>query len=83
MTGVTPMDTSVVGVTVNGVVPAFPETGSVAVIVMVPVVLEMASPLRPAALLMVAIVSLEDVQDMDDVRFCVVRSVNMPVARNC
>ena len=75
------METSVAAVTVNSVLP---ETApNVAVIVVAPCVDEVASPLEPTALLMVAIPVFEEVQVTDDVRFCVVASVNIPVAINC
>ena len=85
LTGVTPMDNSVAGVTISVVFPNIPEVRSVAVIVIEGALTadEVASPLKPAALLMVATVSSEDFQDTDDVRFCVVASVNIPVAINC
>ena len=75
------MDTSVAVVTVNVVLPEI--SPDVAVIVVMPANSEVASPLKPAALLMVAIAGTEDVQVTDDVRFCVVASVNIPVAINC
>ena len=58
--------------------------GSVAVIVMgPPAATEVANPLEPAALLMVATAAFEDVHVMDDVRSCVVKSEYVPVAINC
>ena len=75
------MDTSVAAVTVNVVLPEI--SPDVAVIVVPPGATAVASPLKPAALLMVAIAGTEDVQVTDDVRFCVVASVNIPVAINC
>ena len=77
------MDDSVAAVTVRLAVPAMSVAGSVAVIVIgPPAAFEVASPLEPAALLMVATTGLEDVQVTDDVRFCVVRSEYIPVAIN-
>jgi len=73
--GVTAMDDSTAAVTVNCAVPALPVAGSVAVIVIgPPVVLDVARPLSPAALLMVATTVLEDDQVTDEVRSCVVWS---------
>ena len=75
LTGVIPMDDSVALVTVSVVVPVFPVAGSVAVIVIgPPLTFEVASPLEPAVLLMVATVSSEDIQVTKDVRFIVVLS---------
>jgi hypothetical protein len=71
-------------VTVNAAVPAMSVAGSVAVIVMgPPTVKAVASPLKPAALLMVATAVFEDVQVTDDVRSCVGPTVYVPVAINC
>ena len=82
--GVTPIEVRVAGVTVNFAVPDFPEDGSVAVIVSgPPVVLEVANPLKPAALLMVATATLEEVQVTDAVRSFVVKSEYTPVATYC
>jgi hypothetical protein len=57
---------------------------SVAVIVVVPVAFEVASPLvtESVAVSMVAIPVFEDVQVTDDVRGCVVASEYIPVAIN-
>ena len=75
------MDTSVAAVTVNSVLP---ETApNVAVIVVAPCVDEVASPLEPTALLMVAIPVFEEVQVTDDVRFCGGPDGNVPIAINC
>jgi hypothetical protein len=60
------------GVTVTVVNPETLPT--VAVIVVVPVATEVASPLEPAALLMVATVAADDVQFADVVRTCVLLS---------
>ena len=65
------MDVSVVtavDLTVSVAVPNIPVAGSVAVIVIMPAAFEVASPLEPVALLMVAISVFEDVQVTDDVR---------------
>ena len=75
------MDTSVAAVTVNVVLPEI--SPDVAVIVVPPGAAAEASPLKPAALLMVAIAGTDEVQVTDEVRFCVVASVNIPVAINC
>ena len=78
------MDTSVAAVTVRVAVPAMSVLGSVAVIVMgPPMVNAVASPLKPAALLMVATAGTEEVQVTDDVRSCVGPAVYVPVAINC
>ncbi len=62
------MDISAAVVTVNVAVPVSPVDGSVAVIVIGPPgVTPVASPLEPAALLMVAIPVFEEVQVTDDV----------------
>src|SRR3990170_6013643 len=83
LTGVIPMDDSVALVTVSVAVPAFPETKSVAVIVMgPPAAFEVASPLEPAALLIVATAASEELQVTDEVRSCVVKSEYIPVAIN-
>lgn len=73
LTGVTAIDTSVAADTVNVVLPEI--APDVAVMVVIPTNNEVASPFKPAALLIVAIVGAEDVQVTDDVRFCVVASV--------
>ena len=75
------MDTSVAAVTVNVVWPEI--SPNVAVIVVAPTVDEVASPFKPAALLMVAIPVFEEVQVTDDVRSCVVKSAYIPMAINC
>ncbi len=81
MAGVTAIDTSVAAVTVNSVLPEI--SPNVAVIVVEPTVDEVASPLKPTALLMVAIPVFEEVQVTDVVRFCAGPAVNIPVAINC
>ncbi len=77
------MDDSVAAVTLSVAVPALAVAGSVAVIVMgPPTAIEVASPLEPAALLMVATATFEDVQVTDEVSSCVVKSEYTPVAIN-
>jgi len=73
------------GVTVSVVFPDIVGvlTGSMAIIVVVPAATAVASPLEPAALLIVAIDPFEELHVTDDVRFCVVVSENVPVAVNC
>ena len=81
MVGVTVSETSVAGVTAKVVDPdMLPE---VAVIVAVPAATGEARPLKPAALLIVAMPVLLDVQFTDEVRFWVESSEKMPVATNC
>jgi hypothetical protein len=75
--GVTAIDCSVAAVTVRTVEPLMDE--DVAVIVEVPTPAPLA---RPAAL-MVAVVVVPEDQVTLDVRFCVVPSLNVPVAVNC
>jgi hypothetical protein len=65
--GVIAMDTSVAAVTVSVVDPDIP--ADVAVIVVEPVVTEVALPLEPAALLMAATVAIDELQDTAVVRF--------------
>ena len=77
------MDTSVAAVTVNVVESVSPVPGTVALIVVAPAVNEVASPLKPAALLINATAGTEDVQITDDVRSCVGPAVYVPVAINC
>ena len=76
------MDTSVAIVTVSVAVPVMNGL-AVAVIVVLPAPNEVATPLEPAALLMVATAAFEDVQVMDAVRSRVVKSEYVPVAINC
>ena len=72
------------GITVNNAVPGISVDGSVAVIVMGPPNANpVANPLKPDALLMVALPVSEEVQVTDDVRFCVGPAVNVPVAIYC
>jgi hypothetical protein len=72
LTGVTEIDVSVAGVTVSEVDPdTLPD---VAVIVVEPAATEVASPLEPAALLIVAMPVLDELQVTVVVRFCVVLS---------
>ena len=69
------MDTSVALVTVNIESPKMRVVGSVALIVVVPTAFAVASPLEPAALLMVAEAMCEGTQVTDVVRSAVVASV--------
>ncbi len=71
--GVTVMDTSAAGVTVNCVLSLSVPT--VAVMVVLPVPAELARPCEPAALLMVATALADELQVAVVVRFCVVLSV--------
>lgn len=78
--------TGVPAITVNDAVPDTSVDGSVAVIVMGPPTTNpVANPLKPGALLMVAIVETSGVvvQVTDVVRFCVGPAVNVPVAIYC
>ena len=70
--GVTARDTSVAGVTVRVVEPAM--LPDVAVIVVEPTATEVARPLEPAALLIVAMAVLDELQVTAAVRFWVVPS---------
>ena len=72
LVGVIAMETNVAGVTVSVVDPEMLPT--VAVIVVVPAATAVASPLDPAALLIVATPVLEELQVAEAVRFCVVLS---------
>ena len=85
LTGVTPMEIRVAAVTCSVVLPNIPEVGSVAVIVVVPVVNEVAKPLEPAALLIDATGETSGKVDQvtNDVRSCGGPAVNIPVALNC
>ena len=69
--GVTAIDDSVAFVTVSVVVP---ETPRVAVIVVEPATTDVASPLEPAALLIVATAPAEELHVTTDVISCVVLS---------
>ena len=70
------MESRVAGVTVRRVDPEMGccDTGKMAVIVVVPVVIEVDIPLEPAALLMAATVVTDELQVTDAVRSCVVLS---------
>jgi hypothetical protein len=81
LAGVIAMDTSVAAVTVSVVDPDM--LPSVAVIVVEPGVSDVARPLEPPALLMVATPAVNEFQVTDVVRFCVVPSEYVPVAVNC
>ena len=61
-------------VTVSVVFPDISVVGSIAVIVVVPTATAVASPLKPAALLIVAIDPSEELHVTTDVIFCVVVS---------
>jgi hypothetical protein len=69
LVGVTAMDTSVAGVTVRVVEPDI--LPDFAVTVVEPVATEVANPLEPAALLMVATAAADELQVTAAVRFCV------------
>jgi hypothetical protein len=58
-------------------------SGSIAVIVVEPTVSAVASPLEPAALLIVATGKDEELHVTNDVIFSVVKSEKVPVAVNC
>ncbi len=77
LAGVTAIDCSVAAVTVSKVEPLIDD--DVAVIVEVPTPAPVA---RPAALIVAIVVSPDDHVTLD-VRFCVVPSLNVPVAVNC
>jgi hypothetical protein len=79
--GVTAMDTSVAEVTIKEVVAEI--LPDAAVIVVCPVATEVANPLEPAALLMVATAVSDEPQVTDAVKSCVVPSEYVPVAVNC
>jgi len=55
----------------------------VAVMVVEPAAIPVASPLLPAVLLIVATPVADELQVTDVVRFCVLPSLNVPVAVNC
>jgi hypothetical protein len=81
LTGVTAIEDSVAPVTVSVVVP---ETAPrVAVIVVEPTATDAASPLEPAALLIVATAKFEELHVTNDDISCVVESEYVPVAINC
>ena len=69
LAGVTAMETSVVAVMVRVVEPEM--LPDVARIVVDPAAADLARPLEPAALLIVATAVLEELQVADAVRFCV------------
>src|ERR1700678_2617458 len=75
--GVTAIDCSVAAVTVSKVEPLIED--DVAVIVELPTPAPVARP----PVLIVAVVVVPEVQVTVDVRFCVVPSLNVPVAVNC
>ena len=75
------MDASVAEVTVNVVDPEMPMY--VAVIVVCPEAMGMASPLEPPALLTSAIPLFDELQVTRGVRSCTVPSEKLPLAENC
>ena len=81
--GVTVIDTSSAGVIVNVVDAVTFVDGSVAVTVATPVDTGMPRPWDPPALLTSAMLSLLDDHVTVDVMFCVLLSLNVPVAVNC
>jgi hypothetical protein len=81
LAGVTVMDASVAEVTVSVADPDM--LPDVAVIVAEPAAVEVASPLEPAAVLMVATPVSEEFQVAVAVKSCVVLSEYVPVAENC
>jgi hypothetical protein len=81
LVGVTAIEDRVAFVTVRVVVP---ETAPrVALIVVEPAATDVASPLEPAVLLIVATGTDEELHVTNDVIFCVVASEYVPVAVNC
>lgn len=79
--GVIARDTSVAGVTVSDVDPeTLPKA---ALIVVAPAASDVARPLEPAVLLMVAMDVVDELQVTEVVRSWVVLSENVPVAINC
>jgi hypothetical protein len=81
LVGVTAIEDSVVFVTFSVVVPE--TVPRVAVIVVEPSATDVASPLEPAVLLIVAKDPVEELHVTDSVIFCVVLSEYVPVAVNC
>ncbi len=81
LVGVTEMDTSVAPVMVKAVVPKIPPDA--AVMVVDPVPTDVARPLEPAVLLIVATDAEVELHVTDPVKFCVVLSEKVPVATNC
>jgi hypothetical protein len=79
--GVTPIDTKVAGVTLSPVEVETPFSD--APIVVLPTADPEAKPFEPDALLMGAVLELDEVQLTDVVRFCVLLSLYVPVAVNC
>ena len=80
LVGVTAIDDSVAAVTVRVVVPE--TVPRVAVIVVEPTATDVASPLEPAALLIVATDPAEELHVTTNVISCVVASEKVPVAIN-
>jgi hypothetical protein len=79
--GVTTMDSSTTGVTVNVVEAEM--VPDVALMVVEPTPSDVASPFVPAVLLIVATDGKVEFHVTDDVRFCSELSENFPIARNC
>jgi len=74
-------ETSVAEVTVSVVDPD--RVPDVAVIVVEPAATDVASPIEPVVVLILAIDDADELQTTSAVRFCVVLSENVPVAVNC
>ena len=81
LVGVTPIDTNTAGVTLSVVESEM--SPSVALTVVAPMLKELARPLEPAALEMVATAVFEEAQVTKVVKFCVELSEKVPVAVNC
>jgi len=81
LVGVIARETSVAGVTVSVVDPD--RVPDVAVIVVEPAATDVASPIEPVVVLILAIDDADELQTTSAVRFCVVLSENVPVATNC
>jgi len=81
LVGVTAIETSVAGVTVSPVEADTPLID--APMVVVPTAEPLAKPFEPLALLIAAVLELDELQLTDEVRFWVVLSLYMPVAVNC
>src|SRR4030095_12374797 len=80
--GVIAIDTSSAGVIINvAILEVIPE--ELALIVVVPSARDVASPFEPDVLLMIATPIFDELQVTEEVIFCVVLSVKVPVAINC
>lgn len=77
----TAIETKAAAVTVSDVEAEI--VPDVAVMLATPIAAALASPWEPLALLIVAIPVAEELQTTLPVTFCVVPSVNVPVAVNC